>query len=252
MKIGLLSDLHLEFPDAVDSLELKLLYANVLVLAGDIFAKKPKEALGVLMAYAHCYTNVIAVAGNHEFYGTRLDYAPIRKIYEDLGIHFLQNSSVLIDGVRFHGATLWSDFDRGNPLSKHAAMVGMNDYRKIRFGPKYRKLHPNDTESEFYRSKNYFIKNVEKGDVVITHHLPLYQCIEEKYKKSPINGAFASNLSDVILGNKPSLWMHGHTHSPVDFDFGSTRVVCNPRGYYGHEDTGNYGMKIIEVDAKSS
>ena len=252
MKIGLLSDLHLESPDAVKSLKLRLPDTDVLVLAGDIFTKKPKEAFGVLRVLVDGYKDVIAVAGNHEFYGTRLDYDPIRKIYKDLGIHFLQNSSVLIDGVRFHGATLWSDFNRGNPMSKHAAMVGMNDYRKIRFGPKYRKLHPNDTESEFYRSKNYFTRNVEKGDVVITHHLPLYQCIEERYRNSPLNGAFASDLSDVILGNKPSLWMHGHTHNTVDFCLGSTRVVCNPRGYYGHEDTGNYGMKIIEVDAKSN
>jgi hypothetical protein len=30
---------------------------------------------------------------------------------------------------------------------------------------------------------------------------------------------------------RPALWVHGHTHDSYDYWVGSTRVVCNPRGY---------------------
>ena len=74
--------------------------------------------------------------GNHEHY---------RGVVEDrleeglatarrTGIHFLNASTVTLDGVRFAGAALWTDFalygDREWAL--HAAGTGMNDYRLIR------------------------------------------------------------------------------------------------------------------------
>jgi hypothetical protein len=27
--------------------------------------------------------------------------------------------------------------------------------------------------------------------------------------------------------------VHGHTHSPFDYQVGATRIVCNPKGYSG-------------------
>jgi hypothetical protein len=51
-----------------------------------------------------------------------------------------------------------------------------------------------------------------------------------------MNGAYYSELSDFIESHPQILlWTHGHMHDPSDYVIGSTRVVCNPRGYYGHE-----------------
>jgi hypothetical protein len=51
----------------------------------------------------------------------------------------------------------------------------------------------------------------------------------------------------------PALWVHGHTHSPFDYQRGTCRVVSNPRGYRMHDGSFenqhfNAGF-IVEVSA---
>jgi hypothetical protein len=63
-----------------------------------------------------------------------------------------------------------------------------------------------------------------------------------------MNGAYHSDLSEIMLDNTHiKLWTHGHTHHCFDYVIGETRVVCNPRGYDGYEDTGWDPMKVIEI-----
>ena len=66
--------------------------------------------------------------------------------------------------------------------------------------------------------------------VVVTHHAPHPRSIAERFKASPVNGAFVSDLTS-LLENGPTLWVHGHTHDSFDYRVGRTRVVCNPKGY---------------------
>lgn len=48
-----------------------------------------------------------------------------------------------------------------------------------------------------------------------------------------MNGGYASDLSEFILDNpKIKLWTHGHMHQNHDYLIGTTRVVCNPKGYH--------------------
>jgi Icc-related predicted phosphoesterase len=74
--------------------------------------------------------------------------------------------------------------------------------------------------------------------VVVGHHAPSEQSVAEMYKHDTLmNGNFFSNLEQFIL-DRPQieLWTHGHMHNSSDYTIGTTRVVCNPRGYIGHED----------------
>lgn len=90
---------------------------------------------------------IIYVIGNHELYGQRLPDAieELSATAESLGIHLLENRSVVIDGVRFLGAALWSDYAIYAKNEEEAgrfmfvARRRMNDYRYIRFGPKRKK-----------------------------------------------------------------------------------------------------------------
>jgi hypothetical protein len=44
------------------------------------------------------------------------------------------------------------------------------------------------------------------------------------------------------------LWTHGHTHEDFDYHIGSTRVVCNPRGYVGYEARADtWQPKLVEL-----
>ena len=64
-----------------------------------------------------------------------------------------------------------------------------------------------------------------------------------------MNGAYNSVLDEFIL-DRPGikLWTHGHTHEDFDYMVGSTRVVCNPRGYIHYEERAdNFKLKVVEL-----
>ena len=115
MKLWILSDLHFEANGdhlwEVDASRIPN-DADVCVLAGDI-AGSHVESLKWANSEIAWRMPVVYVAGNHEFYGgrygRRLDAG--RAYAEDLpDVHFLENNNVVLGGVRFLGATLWTDF----------------------------------------------------------------------------------------------------------------------------------------------
>ncbi|MEZ9764147.1 metallophosphoesterase, partial [Vibrio splendidus] len=106
MEICHLSDLHLEF----GPMEFPQTDADVVVLSGDIHL----GTKGIDWA-AQCDVPVVYVLGNHEAYGS----SSLELLIEECrsraerysNVYFLENDSVVINGVRFHGCTLWTDFE---------------------------------------------------------------------------------------------------------------------------------------------
>ena len=86
--------------------------------------------------------------------------------------------------------------------------------------------------------------------VIVGHHAPSKGSEHPKYKHDQLmNGAYNSRLEQFILA-KPGikLWTHGHTHEDFDYMIGSTRVVCNPRGYINYEERAErFELKVLEV-----
>jgi hypothetical protein len=64
-----------------------------------------------------------------------------------------------------------------------------------------------------------------------------------------MNGGYSSDLSEFIMDHPQiKLWTHGHTHEEFDYMIGSTRIVCNPRGYDGHENRADeFKLKFVEI-----
>ena len=92
--------------------------------------------------------------------------------------------------------------------------------------------------------------SLNKKVVVIGHHAPSKQSTKPFYQGDFIvNGAYSSDLSELILDNPCiKLWTHGHTHDTFDYMIGSTRIVCNPRGYYNYEENISFdAKKVIEI-----
>ena len=83
--------------------------------------------------------------------------------------------------------------------------------------------------------------------VVVGHHAPSMLSVHEKYKHDyQMNGCYASDLSNIMLDYPEIvLWTHGHMHDDSDYTIGSTRVVCNPRGYIGHESRASTHQPLI-------
>jgi hypothetical protein len=85
---------------------------------------------------------------------------------------------------------------------------------------------------------------------MVGHHAPTYQSVHPMYANDNLmNGMFYSELSEFILDHPQiKLWVHGHMHNKSDYMVGETRIVCNPRGYIGHEyQAEKFQLQYIEV-----
>lgn len=113
---------------------------------------------------------------------------------------------------------------------------------------------PEDAVEEHKKALG-FIKTVVEGNydkkyVFCGHHTPSHFSCHPRYKNDQVmNGGYHSDLVEFIL-ERPQikLWTHGHTHELFDYMIGSTRVVCNPRGYDGYESLADrFELKVVEV-----
>lgn len=279
MKIKVVSDLHLEFSDInIKNDE----GCDVLILSGDImiaeelhdhpaadfnpysqgaFAELGRKQQRVqrfrdfLKRVSFQFPHVVYVAGNHEFYHGKW-IKGVQYLRDECGkfpnVHFLERDCVKIDDVTFIGGTLWTDMNKGDPLTLHAVRDMINDFRIIKNDQKgYTNLKPMDTAIRHRETLDY-IKNVvaEKPDekfVVVGHHAPSKLSTHEQYANEYLmNGAYSSDLSEFII-DRPQikLWTHGHTHHPFDYVVGETRIVCNPRGYEGYEPESGWNPNIV-------
>ncbi|MDO9519354.1 MAG: metallophosphoesterase [Pseudohongiella sp.] len=249
MKIRLYSDLHLEFGPFDPPEE----NADVVVLAGDIHV----GVKGIEWAINQNFgCPVLYVLGNHEYYGQSYPslIGKAKAAAAGTTIHVLENESVEIDGIRFHGVTLWTDFELlgDAPLAGFHCQQVMNDYKKIRKEPSYSKVRSMDLAAIHQHSKAWLRRSLQtsnsKKDVVISHHAPSIKSVSEMYWDDMTSAAYASNLESFITQLQPDYWFHGHTHSSNDYEVGNCRIVCNPRGYKGEENFEFVAAGTIELE----
>lgn len=281
MKLYVTSDIHLEFGD----LDLQNRDdVDVLILSGDICVAHDigrPDANNVVEGarssrvrdfFQRCsdrFPHTVMIMGNHEHYHG--DFSKSRDIIGDMlesagcnNVYLLEKQTRIIDDYTFIGGTLWTDFNNGDPLTLHAISGMMNDFRGVRnsakghAGGNWRFL-PEDAREDHYRMKDY-IRHVidnrrEQGDrsdrvIVVGHHAPSRASTHPRYQHDTImNGGYSSSLDEFIL-DRPEirLWTHGHTHEDFDYMIGTTRVVCNPRGYIGYEHRADsWQPKLIEL-----
>ena len=240
MKIHILSDLHLE--GYYFNIKECKTDADVLILAGDI-GRLDHDHINVLKDFlCECkdiYENVIYVAGNHEFYFFDLyeGYNTLQTICDEIGINFLQNAEVNIDGINFFGTTLWTDMNM--MLAAEETKAYLNDFNLITIGGKC--ITPEHIY-EVNELSRYYLRHT-KANVIITHHVPNKEGIHPKYACSTGNYGF----QNVNLLSKGELWLFGHTHDSADYWKDGTHFVCNPRGYGTENYSGFDPIKVIEI-----
>ena len=240
MKLWILSDLHIE--GCVWDLPFPPPDYDVLIAAGDIHDPASE---GVAWLAERSYGKpVIYVPGNHEWYAHNIPFTVkeetenAKRLASELGVHFLMDESVVLDGVRFLCATLWTDWDlKGNAAAAMGyASMAMNDHIVIYPETVGSALSPRLSQSWHLASRYWLEEELPKTGawdktVIVTHHLPHPKSVSERFKDSPLNPAFASDLSELVENCGASLWVHGHTHDSFDYEVGTTRIVCNPKGY---------------------
>lgn len=251
MKIYAISDLHLEFyPDHEDLMKILkpiLPKADILLLAGDIGdpITKSDSYKALLTEFKTMYTHVILIAGNHEYYKCNLEMdltrKSIKKICEEIGVVFLDNQTVIIDGIKFIGTTLWSKGDLYidkcvNDIGK--VFKNVEDHNK-EFQRCFEWLK-NELANKEDNKDNNDAKEERcfKTTVVITHHLPTKLLCNSRYDEYGVmNTAFYTEILNQLNLSDVSLWICGHTHEskiylhPKNAEKRILKFIVNPLGY---------------------
>ncbi len=247
MRVRVLSDLHIDFGgDFVP----RPAGEDVVVIAGDAC-----EGDGGLHWAARVFpdTPIIYVLGNHEFYG--LEYGSFRAAMRDVAdtiapgrLHLLDDHAITLGPMRFVGSTLWTDFQLygDSPAAiaraKEVCHRTLLDYRHIRTRGAdgvARLIEPDDTLLWHRRSRQFLglclASGAQRETIVVTHHGPHRKSLAPQFADDLTSAGFISNLGPLL--GRAALWIHGHTHTSFDYVVGSTRVVCNPRGYCAKDGT---------------
>lgn len=277
MKIALASDVHLEFGDLdLDNTE----NADVLILGGDICVAADigqRDTYNIMGEhyksnryhdfFQRCcsrFPHVIFIVGNHEHYHG--DFAKTVPHFKDVlgylpNLHILEKETWILDDVTFIGGTLWTDMNRRSIRTLHEISRMMNDFRCVDNSAKssdQRGWNPRfsttDAADDHDAMMEYIRLMIEgKSDqkfVVVGHHAPSRLSTHPRYAHEAImNGGYSSELDDFILDHPQiKLWTHGHTHEDFDYLIGSTRILCNPRGYINYEERADtWKLKTVEI-----
>ncbi len=243
MRIQPVSDLHLEFDeDHGEGFARSLpVLGDVLVLAGDITQLRRAQYVRQTLAwFCDRFPRVVYVPGNHEYYRTGPRWAaPLlagcAKEFRNLQV--LDAGVAEIDGTRFVGATLW--FPPTPDEEEYRSFL--SDFALIQeFVPWVHETHAAHLA--------FLEANVRPGDVVVTHFVPHPGSIAPQYEGDPLNRFFiARDAAPLLERSGARLWIHGHTHTSFDYRVGSTRVLCNPRGYPGEPGTSMNPELVVEV-----
>ncbi|WP_396432498.1 metallophosphoesterase [Limnohabitans sp.] len=283
MKIQLLSDLHLE--SNPEFMPRPAPGVDVLVLAGDIGSYQSGSALAStgdadfgLARFSPLHgwpTPVLFVPGNHEYDGLDFDeaHSRLQETCARLGITWLEREVLQLNGVRFVGTTLWTDFDALGPLAGKTLPETLPAHYS----------HPNSqytrqlkAREKAFRAANYYLRKTattreghawlaegmraqallcqdwlgaalntpfEGTTVVVTHFAPSLHSADPRYGHVPGTAGFCNALDDWLPHAR--LWLHGHLHCPSDYALQGCRVVANPLGYARKNEQLHFRSQLI-------
>lgn len=248
MKIGLCSDLHLEFGDLIIPNQEDV---DVLILSGDIlvendldewveaayengYSRKRSDKFHLFMQrVCNAFPHVVYVAGNHEHY-----HGDFAKTYEGLkrklgylkNLHILDKETFEFGNFVFFGSTLWTDMNRNDPLTLEYIRHSMNDFRIVDNSNRktYRKvpLYKKGEDGQYLKDEkgNYIQEGMKMKEEVskfcpqdaVDEHVKCLAALEKAYDEMDETKAM------VVVGH----------HTP-------THRSCHPR--YAHDDLMNGG-----------
>jgi Icc-related predicted phosphoesterase len=260
MKIALASDIHLEFGDLILKNDEQ---ADLLILSGDIctakvFKKGGKDRQRVIDFFKRVsfqFPQVVYVMGNHEHYD--YDIARTYKTLKDQltvwpNIHLLEKECFELDDVTFVGATMWTDMNKNDSLTKWHCGQKMNDFRIIKNSnrmshhtnvvytknpdgsglhlkaadgslvveridhyEKASRFSVEDSIQDHDKAVDYIkiaVGDKSKKYVVVTHHAPTPLSIAECYKGDTLMNGAFASDLSEFILDRPQIKMWTHGH----------------------------------------
>lgn len=270
LRLQIVSDLHLEFREGQIPYIKKT--APHIALLGDI-GKPFSLAYSRLIAnLAHRFETVLVIAGNHEFFGGTVRKHTVNeikaRIAEVVGrfpnVHFLDNSSLTLEGVRILGTTLWTHIPRH---LMQVARKKVNDYRMI-YMSRVQLDHSSiaayltpEVTSAWHDQAVAWLRyelalHPDVPTVVLTHHAPTGRNTSNPvFSDQDMRFCYHSDLEYLVLKPPVVAVGFGHTHwasdqllslpSPPGVPEHKVRVVSNPLGY-PHEEL-DFRSTVLEV-----
>ena len=267
MKLQLLSDLHLESHPHFEVTPAP--GADLLVLAGDIGSYQAGSRLGDTLYGLERFSPrrgwpvpVLYVPGNHEYDNDDFDtvHLRLREACEQLDIHWLESETMLIDGVRFVGSSLWTDFDAlvdakepmTEQLKKRGKAMRAANYYLSTCGTTRRgqPFLAEEVREHGLACQDWLRKALARlgAKWVTATVVPSKGCAsaDPRYGLTPGTAGFCNSLDELLP--LAQLWLHGHLHCAFDYRKDGCRVVANPLGYRSKgEQEGFRPHLLIEV-----
>lgn len=266
MKLWIWSDVHLEISKT--HIDFARPDADIIIIAGDLtHADRVSEvAKDIIDRYQ---IPIIYVAGNHEYYASQQRSSSLEsdqlllKLAErdsenwSHRFYVLDEDTVVIDDIRFIGATLWTDC-RLNLKNESQLKTRMRnsenlirDFSSIRMrsGDRFsaaEMIALNASNAAYIR--NQVSKDFVGKTVIVSHQLPHPACISERYQDSEANYLFSNSeeaFVEVLNSGRVDAWICGHSHQATDVIVGKTRVVCNPHGYKFEQGKNGFRSDLV-------
>lgn len=254
LKIQYFSDIHLEFHDnnsfnnILRQIQPK---ANICVLAGDIGYPFQENYETFLKHMNDLFKHVFLIHGNHEYYQLKDNkgksmtdiYNKTNSIIKDnnlKNIHFLYNSYYDIGNYRFYGTVLWTKISDQRYLINDEAQIEEFSFKAINI------VHEKQKEKLADAIKQADTDG--KTPIIITHHMPSFSLIHEKYMEGNMkyyNQCYASE-SDDLIKSPVCCWIYGHTHSVDERILNGVPCLVNPIGYIHEMDNPDFN-KVFEL-----
>ena len=267
MKIQLLSDLHNEFLRGGKQVDGHLWTgvipqtdADIIVLAGDIDTGT-NGAEWAISESERLAKTILYVPGNHEFY--HHEYFSVRekiaRLCSGTNVYCLDSDEFIVEGLRFLGTTLWTDYKADVRVPQDLAMFyidkNLTDHRLIDYksGNAYGRFKPQHALAIHHRELSWLRQQLEAGfdgkTFVITHHGPHSLCQHPAFPMSEMSAAFHSDLESLIEAHEIDVWAFGHTHANLDAVIFDTRIVSNQAGYPGENVSDFEAGFTVEVNS---
>ncbi|KAI0410555.1 Ser/Thr protein phosphatase superfamily [Xylaria grammica] len=280
--LQILSDLHLESPQAYDIFQIPP-KAPYLALLGDIgYATKHEgEYYNFLRQQLARFRVVFLVLGNHEPWHSNWDVTRARmRHFEHVIKRERENTCnegagnrnnttgtapgkfVLLDQTRYDiqeegdadvtilGCTLFSRV----PLeSLDDVSFGLQDFYKTDDWTVEKHNARFEEELAWLNAQVSALRSENRRVVIFTHYSPTpdKRAVDPKHGTSRIQAGFSTDLRGQLCWESEcvKLWAFGHTHFNCDFvdEKTQTRVLAHQRGYYSHQAKGFDVEKIVEI-----
>ena len=238
MKIQYISDIHIEYLERseIETIITSLTpHGEVLILGGDIGDPQQSDSRYRHFLESVCskFKKVFVIAGNHEFYHSKIDMnkAEIRKICSHIpNVSFLDNSVEDYGGYRWIGSTQWTQIDSPERTSNDFKSIENLNYEV------YNRMHLESITFLDHELKTAV--QLSLNVIVITHHVPIYALTVPKFSADPDKEWSQwchGDLDDLVKEYKSVIkgWFYGHLHTrSVQLHHG-VNFFCNPIGKKG-------------------